>query len=133
MAANSKTPRSITKVKPTVDEMKAYVDYLSEMRAYREERNRPNNKLYYVAKLAEEVGEVSEAAVALEGSRRKLAKFKAEGVTPLEKITEELADVINTAFLCAEQHGITPGELLRKGVEKMELKRLKNNGGTSGK
>lgn len=126
-------PRTVTKIQPTVDELKAYVDYLTEMQAYRSERNRPANKLYYIVKMAEEVGEAGEAAVALDGSRRKIAKLKAEGVTPLERLKEELADVVNTAFLAAEQHGITPEQLLRQGADKMAAKRNKNNGGTSGR
>lgn len=120
------TPRTITQVKPSVAGLTAFIDYLTEMEAYRSERNRPNNKLYYIAKMAEEVGEASEAAVALEGSRRKIAKLKAEGTTPLDRLREELADVVNTAFLCAEQHGIMPEELLRKGADKMAAKRNKS-------
>lgn len=121
-----KTPRSLTKVKPSIAELSAYTAYLTEMKAYREERNRPNNKLYYICKMAEEVGEASEAAVALDGSRRKIAKLKAQGTTPLGRLREELADVVNTAFLAAEQHGITPEELLRTGADKMSAKRVKN-------
>jgi NTP pyrophosphatase (non-canonical NTP hydrolase) len=120
------TPRTVTKVKPSVDGLTAFIDYLTEMEAYRTERNRPNNKLYYIAKMAEEVGEASEAAVALDGSRRKIAKLKAEGTTPLDRLKEELADVVNTAFLCAEQHGIMPEDLLRKGADKMAAKRNKS-------
>jgi NTP pyrophosphatase (non-canonical NTP hydrolase) len=103
------------------------------MRLYRENRNRPNNPLYYVCKLAEEVGEVSEAAVALEGSRRKLKKFQAEGRTPLSAFTEELADVINVAMLAAEQRDISPEALLIRAAEKMKEKRIGSGGGTSGK
>jgi NTP pyrophosphatase (non-canonical NTP hydrolase) len=124
------TPRSQTNVRPSVNELAAYAAYLGEIKAYREGRNRPSNKLYYICKMAEEVGEASEAAVALDGSRRKIAKLKAEGTTPLDRLREELADVINTAVLAAEQHGITPEQLLRTGTEKMAKKR---NGGTSGR
>jgi NTP pyrophosphatase (non-canonical NTP hydrolase) len=119
-------PRSVTNVKPSVDALKALTNYLEEMRLYREQRNRPTNRLYYIAKMAEEVREAAEAAVALEGSRRKIAKLKAEGVEPIDRLKEELADVVNTAMLCAEWHGINPEELLARGTEKMAAKRTKN-------
>lgn len=127
------TPRSVTKVKPSVAAMKALNSYLEEMRLYREQRNRPNNPLYYVCKLAEEVGEVSEAAVALDGSRRKIKKLQAAGRTPLDAFIEELADVVNVAMLAAEQKDVTPEAILEKAAQKMKEKREGSGGGTSGK
>lgn len=125
-------PRSVTNVKPSIKALKALNLYLEEMRLYREQRNRPNNPLYYVCKLAEEAGEVAEAAVALDGSRRKIKKFKEEGKTPLEAFKEELADILNVAFLAAEQRDINPEDLLLRAAEKMEEKRIGAGGGKSG-
>jgi len=126
MALAPKAPRSVTKVKASVDALKALTDYLEEMRLYRENRNRPNNELHYLCQLTEELGQASEAAVAIGGSTAKLKKFKAEGVNPKERLTDSLAGLINSALLCAEQNGIVPEDILRRGTERMNKKRNGN-------
>jgi NTP pyrophosphatase (non-canonical NTP hydrolase) len=99
-------------------------DYLTELAHYRENRHRPKNNLYYVAKLGEEVGELSEAVLASEGSRRKVKKLAAAGVTPRQRMVEELGDVVNVAFLLAEQFDIPLSEVLQAGSEKLTAKRV---------
>ena len=106
--------------------------YIDELETYRKNRHRPKNPLYYVAKLAEEIGELAEAALADEGSRRKVAKLKAAGVTPRERLVEELGDVINVAFLLAEQYDIPLSTLLDTGSAKLKAKRLKISGRADG-
>jgi len=99
--------------------------YVDELEKYRSNRHRPKNNLYYVAKLGEETGELAEAILAFEGSRRKIKKLAAAGVTPIERIQEELGDVINVAFLLAEQFNIPLSVLLDTGSQKLKNKRLK--------
>ncbi|MHA2063171.1 MAG: MazG nucleotide pyrophosphohydrolase domain-containing protein [Candidatus Thorarchaeota archaeon] len=99
--------------------------YIEELNTYRKNRHRPKNNLYYAVKLAEESGELAEAVLAFEGSRRKVKKLAAQGVTPLQRIKEELGDVVNVAFLLAEQFDIPLSELLDTGSQKLKAKRLK--------
>lgn len=106
--------------------------YIDELETYRKNRHRPNNPLYYIAKLAEELGELAEAALADEGSRRKIAKLKAAGVTPRQRLIEELGDVVNVAFLLAEQYDIPLSILLDTGSAKLKQKRLKIAGRADG-
>lgn len=106
--------------------------YIDELEVYRKNRYRPKNPLYYVAKLSEEVGELAEAALADEGSRRKVAKLKAAGVTPRQRLIEELGDVVNVAFLLAEQYDIPLSQLLDTGCAKLKSKRLKIAGRADG-
>ncbi len=106
--------------------------YIEELDTYRKNRHRPNNNLYYVAKLTEEAGELAEAVLAFEGSRRKIKKLAAEGVTPIERIVEELGDVVNVAFLLAEQFDIPLSVLLDTGSRKLKAKRLKISGHADG-
>ena len=99
-------------------------DYIEELAHYRENRHRPNNNLYYIAKLNEEAGELAEAVLAHEGSRRKIKKLATQGVTPRERMVEELGDVINVAFLIAEQFDIPLSEILKAGSTKLNQRRL---------
>ena len=98
--------------------------YIEELSVYRENRHRPKNNLYYVAKLAEETGELAEAIIANEGSRRKIKKLAAEGATPRQRMLEELGDVVNVAFLLAEQFDLPLSEVLQAGSTKLTNKRL---------
>lgn len=98
--------------------------YLEELSIYRENRHRPKNNLHYVAKLAEEVGELAEAVIANEGSRRKIKKLALQGSTPRERMVEELGDVVNVAFLLAEQFDIPLSEVLAAGSAKLTSKRV---------
>lgn len=102
--------------------------YIDELEVYRKNRHRPKNRLYYAVKLSEEVGELSEAMLAYEGSARKKKKLKNQGVTPHERIIEELGDVVNVAFLLAEQFDIPLSKLLDTGSQKLKAKRLKIDG-----
>jgi len=106
--------------------------YVDELENYRKNRHRPKNNLYYMAKLNEEAGELAEAVLAFEGSRRKIKKLAAQGVTPIERIEEELGDVINVAFLLAEQFDIPLSRLLDTGSQKLRNKRLKIDGPANG-
>ena len=106
--------------------------YIDELETYRKNRHRPKNNMYYGLKLTEECGELAEAVLAFEGSSRKIKKLKAQGVTPLERIKEELADVVNVAFLYAEQFDIPLSELLDNGSKKLRMKRLKIDGRANG-
>jgi len=106
--------------------------YIEELEQYRKNRHRPKNNLYYMAKLNEEAGELAEAVLAFEGSRRKTKKLAAAGVTPLERIKEELGDVVNVAFLLAEQFDVPLSEILDLGSQKLKEKRLKINGRADG-
>ena len=99
--------------------------YVDELATYRKNRHRPKNTMYYGLKLAEECGELAEAVLAFEGSRRKVKKLAAQGATPFERIVEELGDVVNVAFLYAEQFDIPISEVLRAGSEKLSLRRRK--------
>lgn len=103
-------------------------DYLSELSVYRENRHRPKNNLYYMTKLAEESGELAEAILAYEGSRRKIKKLATQGVTPRERMIEELGDIVNVAFLIAEQFDIPISEVLKVGSEKLSNRRRKIHG-----
>ena len=60
--------------------------YIDELELYRKNRHRPKNPLYYITKLAEELGELAESALANEGSRRKINKFNSSGLTPRDKL-----------------------------------------------
>ena len=126
MALAPKAPRSVTKVKPSIDALKALTDYLEEMRLYRENRNRPNNELHYLCQLTEELGQASEAAVAIGGNTAKLKKFKLVGVNPSTRLRESIAGLINSALLCAEQHDIVPEEILREATARLSKKRNGN-------
>jgi len=99
--------------------------YIDELETYRKNRHRPNNKLYYAVKLAEEVGELAEAVLAQQGSRRKIKKLRDMGVSPLNRMTEELGDIVNVVFLMAEQFDIPLSVLLDTGSKKLRVKRLK--------
>jgi len=98
--------------------------YVDELAIYRSNRHRPKNPLYYVAKLSEEAGELAEAALADAGSKRKVDKLKSQGVTPKQRLIEEISDVINVAFLLAEQYDIPLSTILDTGSEKLKQKRL---------
>ena len=113
----------------TATHMASYID---ELETYRKNRHRPKNNMYYGLKLTEECGELAEAVLAYEGSARKIKKLRAEGVTPLERITEELADVVNVAFLYAEQFDIPLSVILDNGITKLRNKRLKIDGRADG-
>lgn len=106
--------------------------YVDELVVYRKNRHRPKNNMYYGLKLAEECGELSEAVLAFEGSRRKILKLRKVGDTPRERIIEELADVVNVAFLYAEQFDIPLSQLLDQGSKKLKEKRLKIGGRADG-
>lgn len=106
--------------------------YIDELETYRKNRHRPKNRLYYMAKLNEESGELAEAILAFEGSRRKIKKLAESGVTPIERICEELGDVINVAFLLAEQFDIPLSKLLDTGSQKLKKRRLKIGGRADG-
>lgn len=112
-----------------VNAMTAVVGYVAELDKYRGNRNRPNNKLYYPLKLAEECGEVAEVAVALEGSRRKLKKLGGVNAAKLS-LEEELGDVFNLVFLIAEQHSLDPNQVIKAATRKLYAKR--NVGTTHG-
>lgn len=113
----------------TAEHMATYID---ELETYRKNRHRPKNNMYYGLKLTEECGELAEAVLAYEGSQRKIKKLRVAGVTPLERIKEELADVVNVAFLYAEQFDIPLSELLDIGSTKLAFKRSKIGGRSSG-
>ena len=106
--------------------------YIDELELYTKNRNRPKNPLYYITKLTEELGELAESALANEGSRRKVSKFKNIGLTPRDKLIEELGDVVNVAFLLAEQYNIPLSVLLDTGSIKLKEKRLKIDGRADG-
>jgi len=112
-----------------VNAMTAVVGYVAELDKYRGNRNRPNNKLYYPLKLAEEAGEVAEVAVALEGSRRKLKKLGGAAGAKLA-LEEELGDVFNLVFLIAEQHDLDPNMVIKAATQKLYTKR--NRGSSHG-
>lgn len=113
----------------TAEHMATYID---ELETYRKNRHRPKNNMYYGVKLAEECGELAEAVLAYEGSTRKIKKLKSQGVTPLQRITEELGDVVNVAFLLAEQFDIPLSTILDTGSTKLRNKRLKIDGRADG-
>ena len=106
--------------------------YIEELDTYRKNRHRPKNNLYYAVKLGEESGELAEAVLAFEGSRRKVNKLADAGVTPLERIKEELGDIVNVAFLLAEQFDIPLSVVLDTGSKKLKAKRLKIDGRADG-
>jgi NTP pyrophosphatase (non-canonical NTP hydrolase) len=110
----------------TMEAALALAGFCSELQEYRASRNRPNNALYYTAKLAEEAGEVAEAAVAMEGSRRKVKKLKERGETPRQALVNELGDVFNVVFLLAEQKDINVTEIIKAGRRKLYKKRTGN-------
>lgn len=120
-------PRNVP-FKPNLEELSktahSMADYLTELGTYRENRHRPKNNLYYVAKLAEETGELAEAILASEGSRRKIKKLAKAGATPRQRMVEELGDVVNVAFLLAEQFDIPLSEVLAAGSAKLTAKRV---------
>lgn len=99
------------------------VEYASELQEYRANRNRPNNKLYYALKLSEEAGEVAEVCLALEGSRRKIAKLGGKA-SAREALVEELGDTLNVVMLLAEHHDLNMAEILESGRNKLEVKRI---------
>lgn len=81
------------------------------------------NKLFY--KLVEEVGEYSEACSYANGSTAKIAKFK-DKATPIQKLHEEIVDVIMMGFALAYQDGLEVEDVLERIAEKLEGK--ENNG-----
>lgn len=102
--------------------------YLENLEYYRRNRHRPKNPLYYVAKLNEEAGELAEATLAHEGSKRKQQKLARQNYTPRQKMTEELGDVLNIVFLLAEQFDIPFTEILESAGAKLEHKRQNIHG-----
>jgi len=86
----------------------------------------PGDLARSILKLSEEVGEVSEAASAVLGSKTKIKKIAKDGQSPRDRMIEELADVfivINNVSLLS---GITTDELIEAGIAKMN-KRMKND------
>ena len=131
MPAKTTKPRNIPFI-PNLEEKTETANhmatYIDELEQYRKNRHRPKNNLYYVVKLNEESGELAEAILAFEGSRRKIKKLAEAGVTPIERIKEELGDVVNVAFLIAEQFDVPLSEVLDIGSRKLQEKRLKIGG-----
>lgn len=84
----------------------------------------PHNPMYFLAKLAEETGEVAEAVIANLGSVKKQNKIKAKGSTPEEELVLELGDVLNVIFLLGYTFGIKPNRIISAAVHKMRAKRI---------
>lgn len=83
----------------------------------------PVDPFRLVAKLAEELGEVSEAVLANSGSVKKTAKLAAKGITPSQALQEELGDLlISMANLCRGT-GVSVGgleDIMERASKKME-------------
>lgn len=82
----------------------------------------PVDPFRLVAKLAEELGEVSEAVLAVSGSVKKTAKLKEKGVEPQEALKEELGDLLITICNLTKGYGIKIGsfeEILEAAEKKM--------------
>jgi NTP pyrophosphatase (non-canonical NTP hydrolase) len=71
-------------------------------------------------KLAEEMGEVSEAVSAILGSKTKIKKIAKDGQTPKDRLIEELADVFVVVNNIAYLADIKVEELLKAGISKMK-------------
>ena len=77
--------------------------------------------LIYIAKLAEEVGEVAEIAAAYNGSRSKENKLGGRHKLK-EKMTEEIGDVIAIALTIARQYGINNEEVWSSLATKLKVR-----------
>lgn len=86
----------------------------------------PGDLARSVLKLSEEVGEVSEAASAMLGSKTKIKKLAKDGQTPRDRMVEELADVFVVINNIALLSDIRTEELIEAGMSKMN-KRMKND------
>ncbi len=82
----------------------------------------PVDPFRLVAKLAEELGEVSEAVLAISGSVKKTKKLKEKGVEPQAALKEELGDLFITIANLCKGTGIKIGsfeEILEFAEKKM--------------
>jgi NTP pyrophosphatase (non-canonical NTP hydrolase) len=78
------------------------------------------NPEYFPIKLMEECGEVAEAYIACNmGSKRKVDKMAAKGVTPREALIEELADTLIITLGLAISQKISYKELAVAGIKKL--------------
>lgn len=73
-------------------------------------------------KLCEECGEVAEAVFAFKGNKKKIKKIEAEGQTPVDRITEEVGDVIVVALGVAKIAGVEPFKVIEYATEKLKRK-----------
>lgn len=87
----------------------------------------PTDPFRLVAKLAEELGEVSEAVLAHSGSVKKTAKLKEKGVTPSEALLEEVGDLLITMANLCRGEGVKIGGLpeIMEAASKKMLARAK--------
>ena len=81
---------------------------------------RPRDLWKSMGKLTEEVGEVSEALSAFDGSKKKIRKLAKKGQTPEDSLKEELGDVIIVVLNLAALAGISHEELF----EQMRIKSI---------
>ena len=94
--------------------MDTYKDYV----AWRQ----PKSILKCTVKLGEEAGEVAEAVLACQGSSRKARKIAETGQTPLERLEEELSDVIIVALNIAHTKQIDLEHMFEAATKKMRHK-----------
>lgn len=84
---------------------------------------------YYVAKLGEEFGELTEACIALMyNSKSKQAKILAAGQTPRERFVEEAGDVFNILVTLASINNVEPDEIFDVAAAKIERRIAKAKG-----
>jgi NTP pyrophosphatase (non-canonical NTP hydrolase) len=99
-------------------------DYVEELSNYRAERNKPSNCYHYIVKATEELGEVAEALLAVNGQRDKVKKITMAGSTPRGRLLEECGDVINTIMLLCHDNYIDAGMVIGQALYKLNNKRV---------
>jgi len=82
----------------------------------------PKSVLKCTIKLGEEAGEVAEAVLACQGNTRKKQKIAETNQTPLERLEEELADVIIVALNIAYTKSIDLDHMFEEATKKMRNK-----------
>jgi len=83
---------------------------------------KPKNPLRCTIKLGEEVGEVSEAVLAITGNKKKTAKILEQGQSLEEHLIEELGDVMVVLFHISESFHIDQKDVLQYATHKMRAK-----------
>jgi NTP pyrophosphatase (non-canonical NTP hydrolase) len=97
------------------------------LQTYEEYANvrKPKNAFKCTTKLLEEAGEIAEAVLACSGNARKQAKIEAEGQTPLERLGEELGDVIIAVMHIAHSEKLVKEQIFLNAIQKMQRKTLR--------
>lgn len=99
--------------------------YATELEIKWKTQDRPSNPLYWLVKLTEEMGELAEVVLAINGDERKALKIEKKGLNVTQALRNELGDCFNVVMLLADYYGIMPEEVVNYATSVM-IERRKN-------